>query len=632
MAEIMKAFLIVFLVIATYGQSSEGTKDPRLTMSQNRPARSSDPIGEKYMELYHKVHIFLGDAINNSLTATEVETSQRTESYGKVFSEGFLNKAQIYDIILIEKYLQEIAGLFPAEYAVTTLYENLNDCISSQIKPAFDAARPLFYSMALFSLPQIDELIEEKNGEFAKEEYNNTISKKKFWSINELKLKGKPNDCIAYDNNSYECLITIGQFNASIPLMNISKKYPKDSARTEIIHEILSDIYLSKLAIDSGYTDKLNTKEMLAKKKVTFKKSQKHLTLGRIVTDEDILFSTYKKYYEERFFSRDEVYINIIGSTDSNYIDSVYTWLYQESKNDSLKEHAIKQLPWHRSNWNDLPDELVLPTDTINENEFTKPVKTPYGYFIAHLDEVIRHKTTFEEAYDELVYLATRDKWQNTDSLREERAYEYYSKNKGKYVTPDTMDLSFCLLPCSTDVTKGVLDSSSLKKLRLSSIQLPFEVQDELKIDYNKKRNKKGLLGPMHTRYGTFYFQVHNSKPGGKQYSFDQVYEYILAEIKTNEKRENFVHAKDQKVILDRMFLGKMYFIDDISKVQRIDDAKIRDLIENGKIDVSAVKDKSSEKDCLLYGKAQYERMKIEKYEENINNWVKNIKIEKTLF
>lgn len=629
----MKTFLVSFLVIVTFSQSSEGTKVYKFTNSQNYSLRSIEPIRKIYLELYNKINILISDAINNNLIVTEIEIEERIELYIKVFSESFLNKAQIYNIILIEKYLNKVIGVFPTEETVNNMYVNLVDSLSLEFKPAFDEVKSLYNSMALFSHPRVGKLVEQKNEEIAKVEYENKIKEKKFWSKKELGLKGNLNDCIAFENDSCECLITIGQFNVSIPLMNISKKYPKDSAYIEILNEILSDVYLSKLAIDSGYTTKSGTKEFLAKKKVIFKKSQRYLTLGRIVTDEDILFSTYKKYSKELFSSRDEVYINILGSTDSVYIDSVYRWLQKVLKNESLKKRAIKQLSWQRSNWDDLPDELVIPTDTINEKEFTKPIKTPYGHFIAHIDEVVRHKqTTFEEAYGELVYLATKDKWQNIDSVYEERAYEYYSKNKEKYVERDTMEISLCLLPCSTDITDELIDMLTLKKTNLCSIQLPHEVQDELKTEYNKSKNKKGLIGPAHTRYGTFYFQVHNVKPGLKQYSFDQVSEYVISELKSDEKMGNFVNAKDQKIVIDRMFLGEMYFIDDIAKVQRIDIDKIRKMIENGKIDVSVITNVSSEKDRLLYGKSQYERMRIEEYQKDINNWVKKLKIEYSLF
>jgi len=647
--EIMKLLIVLFLLAGAYGAeetSFEGANSGSVSRITNQfpPTstfqflNSEDAIGYRYMQLYQNVHIFLEDGLKNNVTASQAEVSNRLESYKRVLSERFLNKNQIYNIIIIEKYLKDGLGIIPNEDAIAKLYEMLTDSVVDQAKPAFAEMEPLLNSMALFSDPQIGELIQQKNEELAREEYEKVISKKPYWSINELRAGGKPDDCIAFDPNTNRCLVTVARFNASISLMNISKKMPRDSARDEILYELLSDVYLSSLAQEKGFAEKITTKEFLAQNRTHFKNAQRFISLGRMVTDNTKLFETYKKYYRERFSPKDEVYINVLGSSDSGYIDSLYQWLRKktrkkspESKRDTTNSGIIHKLPWQRSDWNELLDELVAPTDSIDVNEFTRPVKTRYGYFILHLDEVNRHKgASFEEAHDELVYLATRDKWQNADSILEERAYEVYTRNKTDYVTPDTMELMLYLSPCAGDTTGKNLPPDTLfsKGLRVCSVFLPFEVQGMLKKAYYQNKSGKGLLGPIYTRYGVYYFQVRTCKRGGIQYTFDEVYEYIAAEIRADEKRERAGYIQYQDDSIDRMFLGRAYFIDDISQARTMGYDQIMEMIESGKIDISAVKNKALKSDCYQYGKAQYETMKINEYQENIDNWIKTIRID----
>jgi len=650
---IVKMFIILMLISVSYSNEdidfdvkkrvSETIFSNQFTqVNENHFIKSEDYVGYRYMQLYQNVHIFLEDGVKINLTVSDAEVTARVESYKKVLSERFLNKSQIYNIIIIEKYLKKVKGIFPADETISNLYVILTDSIVNQTKPTFAEMEPLLNSMALFSDPQIGELIQEKNDEIVKEEYENVISKKLFWTVNELRATGKPDDCIAFDANKNQCMITVSMFNSSIPLKNISKKTPLDSARDEILREILSDIYLSNLAIESGYNEKLSIKELIAQSKAQFKYSQKFISLGRIVKDENTLFATYKKYYKHLFSPKDEVFLNVLGSSDSVYIDSVYTWLCaaigkssERKRNSDKINQTLKKLPWQRSNWNELPDELVLPTNAIDVNEFTKPVKTPYGYFIVHIDEIKRYKEiSFEDAYAELVYLATRDKWQNVDSILDEKAYEIYTKDKNRYVTPDTMNLTLYLFPYYSDSThkNRMPDTLSLKGVRLCSIYLPFEVQEKLKAAYYQTKNRNVQVGPIYTRYGAFYFRVHTYKKGGIQHSFDDVRDYLISEIKADERKDSGANAKYQDDIIDRMFLGQMYFIEDVTYARTMSYDQIMALIESSKIDISAVKNKSSKNDCYQYGKAQYERMKINEYNENVDNWIKNLQIDLSHF
>jgi len=648
----MKIAIFLLMLSIVYGEEETELNAPEIAVGhrlQNQFQstydshfmKSEDEIGYRYMQLYQNVYIFLEDGLKNNLLVSEAEVSNRLASYKKVFSERFLNKDHIKNIIIIEKYLNQVKGLFTNEKAVADLYGKLTDSIVAQTKPSFAEMELLLNSMTLFADPLIGEFIQEKNDETTKEEYENVISKKLFWTVKELRLSGKPDDCVAFDPGSNRCIVTVAQFNSSISLMNISKKMPRDSARDEILSDLLSDIYLSTRAMQSGYAEKMATKELLSQNRAAFKNAQRFISLGRMVTDESKLFETYKKYYRERFSPRDEVYINISGSSDKAYIDSVYRLLCRTSvKNSRTRRNKasnaeIQRLPWQRSNWNELPDELVRPTDSIDINEFTGPIKTPYGYFIAHLDEVKRSKgLSFDEAYDELVYLATRDKWQNVDSILEEKAFEMYLKDKSRFVTPDTMAITLWLCPYYSDSTRTpvIPDTLASNGLRLCSVQLPFDVQEKLKEAYYQKKNANCLIGLIYTRYGAFSFQVHTNKNGGIQYSFDEVRDYLTAEIKAEEVKNSGCYAKQQDDIIDRMFLGKSYFIDDVTQARTMPYDQIMALIDNGTLDVSAVKNKSSKNDCYLYGKAEYERMKINEYQENIENWIKTVRIDRSYF
>jgi len=468
---------------------------------------------------------------------------------------------------------------------------------------------------------------------------------KTFWKLNELKVYGDCNDCLVKESGSDKCLINVAQFNAAIEPSTIAETVCKDSARIAIIRQIASDIYLAQLAEESGYTENAEVKIQLAERRKLFKYSQQYLNCGSLVFDKNILYSTYQKYFDALFNTKEDVFINIIGSTDSVYIDSVYSWLSAITKNDFSTSAIIRTrpifqlLPWQRSDWRDLPDTLVTPVDSMYTNEFTRPIKTEYGFFIAQIDAIKKRRLiSFEDAYIDLIYLATRDKWLNIDSIKWDQAYQVYQKNKNEYVTPDTMQLSISLLPgffnyqkmesnIKADNADIPVDTASLHWIEISSLLLPEELQKKIK-QYYPGSNINTINGPVYTRYGTLYFRVLTTKQGRKQLSFDQVGYSILAELDREEKKESLLYSDEQERYIDRMLYGNMYYINEISKIQNMCIDEIMQLANNGTIDMSGVeKYKLPKNDCFLYARNQYVIMKINEFQERIDQWVNTLNI-----
>jgi len=552
----------------------------------------------------------------------------------------------IEESIIIEKYLINVERIMPNDYSVKNYYDEIVKKLPSNKQVPFDKIKPFAFCIALFNHERTKELVNNKSYEREKQEYNYK-KKREYWSFKDLMINGEPDICIATEPDSGVCIIAVKDFNAAAKLSNIPKYFPKDTANNQILKRILKDIYFERQAQLSGYTKEPDFNYNVSKRMEMYKSANSFFTLGRPVTDEESLWVTYAKYYDKLFCKKEDLSVDIIGSSDSVYIDSLYNWLYQTTKNDSIKtqkEHSaqiISKLPWQKSNWEYLPDELVVPTDSLNESGFTKPIKTLYGHFIARVDKITKiDEISFEEARWQLIYLATRDKWENQDSILEAKAYQIYEKNKSKYVTPDTLIIEAILLPYFDDSTKIILsnnkdiksefDAKHVKKLSFYSTSVPAEIKQIVEKEYNAAKTLNKLLGPIYTRYGAYYFKVKKAKSGRKQLPFRRAYNDIVYEIEKNIKRDSTVLQKEIDNYLMRKATVSIYIKDKLD-INEISDNELLKLIENGKIDIPYSKNMSSS-EKIYHAKIQYKNAKGKKIEQNINEWIKTIKINKQAF
>lgn len=586
-------------------------------------------------QAYIQVSLLYEFAKKNSIQVSNEEFENHFQAHKILLPEEMINKKYIKESIAIKKYLALVESIALDEFTLQSIYEQVTKQISESLRPPYSQIKPFVYCIALFENERTKDILRERSAEHNKERFEKR-NKTPCWSFDELRIKGEPETCIASVESSGECLITVRDFNVAAKVKHnlIRKIGSLDSTRLRLINDMLMELYFSRKAQKNGYTDKQNLDkeiERSIKKGEYFKKFK---NLGRPVSDEDALWETYGKYYDEYFSRKEELTIGIIGSSDSLYIDSLHSWMGELVKDDSTRKQKeescriLKKIPWKESDWNDLPDELVIPTNSLKLNEFTEPIKTPYGYFIARINKIeIRDEIPFEEApMKKLIYLATRDRYLNTDSTLEVKSYEFYKRHKHKYVTPDTLKVSACLLPCLPDSIK-LCDSiinkinGNSKKITFYSTDLPENARKGIEKLYQKNRNAKKLKGPFDTRYGVFFFKVRDSKPGGKQLSFENVLDDIVYKLQNNEgdidienDKEDAVLKEAQQEYLKTQVLAGMYMNQELN-TKRKSQEEIWNLIQKGEIDISNFKDRPKNEIVLLA---------MEKYDENVKNHVEN--------
>src|SRR5690606_3741729 len=134
--------------------------------------------------------------------------------------------------------------------------------------------------------------------------------------------------------------------------------------------------------------------------------------------------TTYDRYYRELFKARMVATIGVVGSSDSGYIDSVFRVIKRWRLADSIAKMAGNKppeepyIPWNVHPEKNLPRAITVHTDTLLSKEFTRPIKTNLGFFLARVQEIkLIKEVSFREAYAKLVYLATRDKLLGMDSV-----------------------------------------------------------------------------------------------------------------------------------------------------------------------------------------------------------------------
>lgn len=595
----------------------------------------------KYFQAYQNVLTYFDYSLGDNIPNLSIEIDERKRLYNEIFIEKSISEDIISSIIQIESYLQNSKGIYASTKFIESLYNKIVVDTESPARLSLETMLPFLNSFALFTCEETQALHKERNEE---NEKNRFISNQNIWQYEELKINGAQNECIASDNNSGECLVTVKQFNTAIKLIRLRKIYKKRSAYNRILRELLKDEYNAKLLKkdtgDSSLTDGLSQYTTY------FNNSEKFKMLGHKVTSKEELFQTYKKYYDQEFKAKEDVHINVLGSSDSTYIDSIYKCLYKEYRNKKKLPYnkIMKKLQWQKSHWDDLPDELVFPTEKTGIGEFTKPIKTPYGYFICSVCDIKRTPyISFEEATDKLIYLATRDKWLNVDSINEAKTYNFYMKNRSEYVTPDTLEMVITLSPYIKDssYTKSNLnvkkendkiDSLIDITIKVSSICLPYEIQEKLK---NNLKKKKEVSGPIYSRYGKFNFKIYSLKKGGKQIKFNDVYDLILRDLEKNKEKDSVAFAKDKNEFISRKYYAKEYGVKRYKEIKNLPKNVIMKSIKNGDVDISetqikmelVTKQKLSDDQLIGIGRDQYEINQIKEEGAKFEEWFQNLNI-----
>lgn len=344
-----------------------------------------------------------------------------------------------------------------------------------------------------------------------------TINKKRrifpkieYWSAEELELKGNDDNCLFSLPESAKCIITTEYYNSSLHLLKQPKSFSKIEAQKSALKKLLTDCYRKMQAQSIELVKSNDFEERIEKYNERFKYTNKLFSYGPTVYDTSLFQQAYKKYYESYFKAKSWRHIELLGSSDSQYVDSIFR---SYKKDPSLSLPVIKTIDTL------LAETLIKAIDTISNNTFSQ-IKTPFGFFLIRVvDTNKKDEVSYKNAQSQLRILSTMDYNQNTDSLLTEKAYNYFKSNKELISNRDTFELVSYLIPMQNISTKDVQKIKDYDPLQITSVNLPDEIRLELVRFYINNKDSV-FVAPVSSIYGTWFFKITGIRKSNEYVSF----------------------------------------------------------------------------------------------------------------
>jgi hypothetical protein len=515
----------------------------------------------KFYGDHYRLIFLVEDAKKRGITVSQQEIGDLLKEYGRLCPSGRIDEQMAQDELLAQKYLESMVT-----YSVSNA--DISDAFTGLFPPAKTVGRikpeeieSLLKTMVLLSREGSRELIEQIRVERETKAIRDIHRFGAFWPKDSLCIIGNNNECIATNPADGKCLITIGQYNDRIRFYPVFKESTLDSGRICALRSMLEDLYYVNQAEISGFAHKDSARILMDRWKLRWIWSESRRSLGPLEFDERLLKSAYSKYYDYRFRKYSELFVSILGSTDSNQVDFLLKRALMENvASDSLTKAGLNSskpsLAWAHCRADSLESALARVASGFQIGDISKPISTPYGWFIIRLDSGVVHPAiSFDDARNKLIVLATREKWQNVDSLLLDQAYRIYKANPGRYCIPDTLMLRIWLWSGGSDpgLVRGALrpsgaghktvhpvqpiaggdttapiDTLTAPSVTAVSTQLPSALTAIVNTGYANTPVKKVVLGPFQTKYGTFAFKVTAIKRGGKNIPFASVKWHIF--------------------------------------------------------------------------------------------------------
>ncbi|MBN1984232.1 MAG: peptidyl-prolyl cis-trans isomerase [Chitinivibrionales bacterium] len=466
---------------------------------------------------------------------------------------------------------------------------------------------PLLESMILVNTPRVETEIARKNQKRFQKWTEIASKYHQTWPQEGLYLSGLSDECLAFGYDS--CLITLQMYNECVPFMQIPTSVPGDSVHMRILSEILTVMRKAQLAAKADYSQSAECVSRTGKilqLLPLFQRFGRHKFLGSPgPMDDNSLWQSYTMYYDRYFRGREQIKVGIIGSSDSLYIDSLYSVLKQSKGGKAPDSGGVTRLPWLVTNNDYLPSEVLMAVDTLrSEGSFTKPVKTAFGFFILKLEEVIRfQEISFEEAKEKLILLAMKDRNEPHQNSSSDRFYEYYEWNKKRFVAPDTFSIVMWLVPSNADLqqkktrskSKGGNNAASAwhdalprRSISAFSTDLPKDVRVALE-ERNRKTPGDTCVGPVASIYGTWYFKIMKIRRGGRQLPYSEVKGQIEEELGRHESiLASGVFNSAKNWYLPLLAVAKAYEMHLYEKYEAVPMEQIDALIKSGELKIDS--------------------------------------------
>jgi hypothetical protein len=468
---------------------------------------------------------FAAVAQREGIAVSSEELKQKVGLYAKLYPGQVVDPEQVRQIALAEKYL-EAKGIRPEGSEPDGVSESR---LESSRFAAPEDAESAKQAIGLHLLLGREDMQgqAEKLEELAQVRLSSEQKPTAMRSVSELQLQGDPGECLAWTGQ--DCFLTLQEYNAAAAYYPMPGTMPLETARAIILKRYLPEKRLAATARTLGLDRKADSllQRVLSRKR-DFLWTQSVMAFGAPVRDMRLLEAAYAKYYGQYFAPGEDVTLALIGSSDSAYIDSLHRMLrpgfgkrtsHRKLGRDSAAERVM---PWSFFKIRQLPPNLVALAETLKVGQCSSPYHSSFGHFLVRLEKAVpTPEVSFENAFPRVVFLATRDRFLEMDSVAEAQAKRYYATNIGRFARLDTLGLRAWLIPRRAAPSIGMAringkapvlaDTAGFKAMDLSSLALPPQLRISLQ-EQVRKDPEKAFFGPLYDRYGRWYFQVRSRK------------------------------------------------------------------------------------------------------------------------
>lgn len=349
-------------------------------------------------------------------------------------------------------------------------------------------------------------------------------------------------NCLAKERTTKECLAEISQYNQAIDNMRFPENWATLSAgekkkkvlwtKSQIVNGLASQKYFSFRLKSADF-------QTFASKKIDANmESERAKTISEYSID--ALKKMYRTYFNDFFKGGRKRSFSIVASTDSNFIDSMFLVL---ATKPNLKKTAFKN-PEQNAFWQAC-DEVCLISfppdrlDSLNINDFTKPIPTSFGYAILRLDSV---ETTPEMSFDTaLQYLPIiHETLASRQKPTVDQAKSFYAHHIEDYETQDTLIITAWLMPplvrngskvsklykpYGIGINTRFADTLNIRPKKVTQFDLPERVRN-----FIYPQRKLGQLSVVLFEHGLWSIKINEIKlaKGGFTPKFDSVKNGIM--------------------------------------------------------------------------------------------------------
>lgn len=522
--------MISFLALAQLSARGAGTEPEKGRQLQGGAALAADSMPPKRnaeMEAaFSNAAPFAQEAARKGITVSEDDVAQRLKMYNNLYPGQPIDASRTKRMLLAEKYLESKDVGAGAEELDRAIAGKVDPSKFSSPEDAEMAKRAARFEILL---AREETKAEGRNLEdLAQIQRASDLAPTPLWPLEEIQVQGDAGECLAWMRG--DCFVSVQEYNAAAAQYRLQASLPLDSARAAVLKWYLLQKNLAEKDREPGlYQNPDSILYAQKQKRQATRWIQMARRFGVPVQDIHILKSLYGMHYREYFAPWQEATLSLIGSSDSAYLDSLHqvlaAWDLRSGGKRVLDGKTIKEpsLPWISFKENELPGELVAVTDSFHVGQFSAPFRARFGFFMVRLSKLVSHKEiSFDDAVPHLVFLATRNKFLEMDSVLEAQARRYYKDHKADYALPDTVKLLGWLLPQHTPwegrpplAGRGrafLADTAYVKSFALSSLTLPREIQLQLQV-LARANPRQAFFGPLSNRYGKWYFRIRSRKP-----------------------------------------------------------------------------------------------------------------------